>query len=160
MYSGYYPWLWIRLSLIRFLWAGSFQFSFYEICFRNCGDVKFWEMLVEDSDTGGPSSIMVRMEYLLDFQFWLCYVCAKNRWGEAEIISSLIFCSMGCFSYRWIKGGGELSLGEGWWDGAESLTLARPKIASFCPWFFRKLVWLNPKAREMYLPIKTSWITA
>ena len=44
------------------------------------------EILVEDSDTGGPSSIAVWIECLFSFQF--CYVnfMWKTNEGEAESI--------------------------------------------------------------------------
>ena len=45
------------------------QFSrFMKFVFRISGGIKYWDP-VEDSDFGGPSSITVRMEYLLDFQY-------------------------------------------------------------------------------------------
>ena len=43
------------------------QFSIPVLWNLFSGGIKFWDP-VEDSDTGGPSSIIVRMEYLLAFQ--------------------------------------------------------------------------------------------
>ena len=74
--------------------------------FRISGDINF-EILVEDSDTGGPSLITVRIECLFAFQFWYCELCVKNQWGGwAESIILLVFIWCGYFSYRWLRGGG------------------------------------------------------
>ena len=51
--------------------------------FRISGDINCWDS-VEDCDTGGPSSITVRMEYLRAFQYWYCKLCVKNRWGRKQ----------------------------------------------------------------------------
>ena len=73
---------------------------------RISGDINF-EILVEDSDTGGPSLITVRIECLFAFQFWYCELCVKNQWGGwAESIILLVFIWCGYFSYRWLRGGG------------------------------------------------------
>ena len=45
-----------------------FDFRFMKFVFRISGGINCWDP-VEDSDTGGPSSIMVRTEYLLAFQY-------------------------------------------------------------------------------------------
>ena len=50
-----------------------------------------FEILVEDSDTGSPSSVTVRMEYLFAFQYWYCELCAKTRWGEGRKHCLLVF---------------------------------------------------------------------
>ena len=50
-----------------------------------------FEILVKNSDTGGPSSISARIEYLFAFQFWYCELYVANRWGEAKSIVLLIF---------------------------------------------------------------------
>ena len=42
------------------------NFLITKFVFRSSGDLNF-VILVEDSDTGGPSSIIVRMEYLFVF---------------------------------------------------------------------------------------------
>ena len=46
----------------------------------------------EDSDTGGPSSITVRMEYLRAFQYWYCELCVENQWGRKHCFVN--FCSL------------------------------------------------------------------
>ena len=43
-----------------------FHFPFYKICVRKQWDIKY-EILLEDSDIGGPGSFTVRMEYLFAF---------------------------------------------------------------------------------------------
>ena len=46
--------------------------------FRGSGDLNF-VVVVEDCDTGGPSSITVRMEYLFVSQFLYCELYVRNR---------------------------------------------------------------------------------
>ena len=43
--------------------------------------IKFWDP-VEDSDTGSSSSITVRIEYLLAFQYWYLNIVWKTEEGE------------------------------------------------------------------------------
>ena len=62
------------------------QFSIpvlWNLCsvFRISGGINCWDP-VQDSDTGGPSSITVRMEYLFAFQYWYWELCVENRWGR------------------------------------------------------------------------------
>ena len=45
---------------------------------RSSGGLYFM-ILVEDCDTGGPSSMTVRMEYLFGFQFSYCEIYVENR---------------------------------------------------------------------------------
>ena len=45
-----------------------------------------FEILVEDSDTGGPSSIVVQRECLFTIFIPTCELCLKNDEGEAESI--------------------------------------------------------------------------
>ena len=45
-----------------------FIFVLLNLCSELVGAQNF-EILVEDSDTGGPSSIIVRIEYLFPLQF-------------------------------------------------------------------------------------------
>ena len=37
--------------------------------------------LCSESDTGGPSSFTVRMEYLCAFQYWYCELYVENWWA-------------------------------------------------------------------------------
>ena len=75
--------------------------------FRISGSIKFWDQ-VEESNTGGPSTITVRMEYLLAFQYWYCELCMKNRWrgGRKHCFDNL--CFLAVF---------ESSVNKGWWGG-------------------------------------------
>ena len=63
-----------------------------------------FEILVEDSDTGGPSSITVRMEYL--FCFWnsdiVNFVCKIDE-REEESIVLLIFVLWQCLNRQWVR---------------------------------------------------------
>ena len=71
---------------VRFLCVISFRFPFYKIGGRKQWDLKY-VILVEDSNTDGPSSIRVRMEYLFTF-------------GEAgEKVSHYYFCCW-CYSRK------------------------------------------------------------
>ena len=68
--------------------SGGYQFDAREkpifdpritkFIFRSSGDLYFM-ILVEDCDTGSPSSMTVRMEYLFGFQFSYCELCVENR---------------------------------------------------------------------------------
>ena len=60
---------------------------------------------VEDSDTGGPSLVTIRMEYLLAFQYWYCQLCVKTDEGEAESIVLLIFVLWWCLNLWCMRGG-------------------------------------------------------
>ena len=62
--------------------------------------IKFWEQ-VEDSDTGVPCSIIVRVEYLFAFQYCYC----EGSEGEAENTVLLIFVLLWFFC-----GGGIVSV--------------------------------------------------
>ena len=77
--------------------------------FRTCGGIKSWDP-VEASDTGGPSSITVRMECLLTFQYWYCELCVENRWGgdKKQFFIFLFFVGAWIFN-RWGGGGGRKS---------------------------------------------------
>ena len=57
--------------------------------FRIGGGIKFWD-LVEDSNTGGPTTVTVRMEYLL-FNSDIVNFVWKTDEGEAQSIILLIF---------------------------------------------------------------------
>ena len=86
------------------LWLTNFRFPFYQICVQNPWQHKI--SLVEDFNTGGPSSFAVRMEYLFAFQFCYCECCVESRWeregGGAESIILLIFVLWHCFNHRWV----------------------------------------------------------
>ena len=73
--------------------------------------IKCWDP-VEDSDTGGQTSITVRMEYLLPFQYWYCELCVENWWGGDRKNGLVNFCSLAVL---------ESSEDEGWWSGAGRL---------------------------------------
>ena len=60
----------VREFLVRILWIANFWFSFYEICVQNQRGSWNFEILVMDSDTGGPSSINFRIEYVFAFQIY------------------------------------------------------------------------------------------
>ena len=70
--------------------------------FRSSGDLNFM-ILVEDCDTGGPSSMTVRMEYLLGFQFSYYELCVETDGGKAGNFIFLIFVLWGCFNCRWVR---------------------------------------------------------
>ena len=63
------------------------------LCSESVGDIKFWDP-AEDSDTGGASSITVRMEYVFAFEFWYCELCVKNWWGAGRKHYFVNFCSL------------------------------------------------------------------
>ena len=67
-------------------------------------------ILLEDSDTGGPSSVIVRMEYLFALQFWCCEISVGNQWeGQAgSIIVNFYYLGV-----LWS------SVDDGWWGGTE-----------------------------------------
>ena len=94
-------WLWVQDWI---LWIANLWFPFYEICTQNQRGIKFWDT-VENSDTGGPSSITVNMEYLLAFQYWYCELCVQNRW-EWGRKHCFVFCVF--FGGAWIVDGWEV----------------------------------------------------
>ena len=67
------------------------------------GGIKF-VILVEDSDTGGPSLIIVRLEYLLCNSDVVNLVWESNK-GRQEALF-LIFVIWGCFDRRCVRDGG------------------------------------------------------
>ena len=81
--------LWLACGLliqcipIRFSWVISFQFSFYEIRIGKQRGIKF-VILVELSDTGGPFSITVTIEYLFALQLWCCGLSVRSQWGGGK----------------------------------------------------------------------------
>ena len=84
------------------LWVGNARLPFV---FRISGGIKFWDP-VEDSDTGGPSSITVRMNHLFAFQFWFCELCVENQWGGGRKHCFVIFVIWLCFNRRGMRSGG------------------------------------------------------
>ena len=68
---------------------------------RISGSLKFRDP-VEDSNTGRPSSIIVRMEYLLTFQYWYCELCVENQWREGRKHCFVNFFLWWCFNLWWM----------------------------------------------------------
>ena len=99
---------------------------------RNQWDKKFWDR-VENSNIGGPSSIIVWMEYYTYLIFNTDIVTSvwKTDVGEAESIALLIFVFWRCLNRWWMRNCG------GW--GRKSL-LGVAKIASFSS---RNFSWSN-----------------
>ena len=96
----------------------GFNSHFTKFVLGSNGVLKFG-ILVKDFDTGGPSSITVRKEYLFAFQFWFMEFMelsvGNNQWrGEGQ---KALFC------WVFLIGGALIlwsSMGEGW-GGVESL---------------------------------------
>ena len=65
--------------------------------------------MVEDSDTGGSSSIIVRVEYVFAFQNRYCELCVENQWGGGRKHCLVNFCFLPVL---------ESSVDEGWWSRA------------------------------------------
>ena len=74
--------------MVEAYYSGGYQFDAREKPILDCRITKFvfgrssdlnFVILVEDSDTGGPSSITIRMECLFVFQFSYCELCVGNR---------------------------------------------------------------------------------
>ena len=106
-------WLWVRDWI---LWVANFRFPFYEVCAQNQWTIKFWDP-VDNSDTGGPSSMTVRMEYSRAFQYWYCALCVENRWGRGRK-----HCFVNSFFFP---------VFEGWWEGGREPYLGAAEITSF-----------------------------
>ena len=64
------------------------QFSIPDFCNLSSELVRSlnFEILVKDSNTGGQSSVFVRVELLFAFQFWYCELYVKTSEGEAGSI--------------------------------------------------------------------------
>ena len=86
------------------------HFRFW-LCSESVGAENF-EILVEDSDTGSPSSITVSMNYLFAFQFWCCELYMKDWWEGERKHYFVNFCFLAV---------SESSMGEGLPGGAGSL---------------------------------------
>ena len=95
--------------------------------FRISGGINCWDP-VEDSETGGPSSITVSMEYLCAFQYWYCELCVEDQWGRK--LCFVNFCSLAVL---------ESSVDEGWWSGGRKSYLGLAEIVSFSSRFFSHL---------------------
>ena len=106
-------------------------------------------ILVEDSETGCPSLITVRIGYLFALQI-LCFDVCKTKERKA---GSIIFVIIGILRVLF------LLVSEGWWAGRKS-HLGPAEIASFCARSFRKLLWWNLGAHGRYLTIQPSLTTA
>ena len=79
-----------------------FDSCFMNSVFRIIAGTNCWD-LVEDSDTEGPSSISIRMEYLCAFQYWYCELCLQNRWVRGIVL--LIFVLWWCLNFRCMRDG-------------------------------------------------------
>ena len=71
--------------------------------YRKPGGIKFWD-LVEDSNTGCPSSVTVRMEYFFSFNPDIVNFVRKTDEGEVKNIVLLIFVLWWCFNHQWMRG--------------------------------------------------------
>ena len=92
------------------------------LCSESVGAQMRFEILVEESNTCGPSSIAIRMKYLFAFQFWYCERFAENRWGGDRKHCFVNFRSLAVLS---------LSLVEGLWGEGWKSYLGPAEIASF-----------------------------
>ena len=88
--------------------------------FRISGGIKCW-VPVEDSDTDGPISITIKMEYVLAFQYWYCELVWKTHDGDRKHCFGN-FCYLAVF---------ELSVDDGWWSGTENLIYSQLKLHLF-----------------------------
>ena len=83
-----------RHSQIESYGLPVFDSGFMKFEFRISGSIKYWD-LVDDSDTGGPSTITVRMEYLFGSQFWYWELCMENRCGGTQKALLCLFLFFG-----------------------------------------------------------------
>ena len=86
----------------------------WNFCSESMGGIKRWDP-AEGSNTDGPSSVTVRIEWLFALQLLCCEICVENQWGGGRKHCFINFCSLVVLC---------LLAGEVWWDG-------RAKIASF-----------------------------
>ena len=84
--------------------------NLYSVSVRS---IKCWDP-VEDSNTGGLTSITVRIEYLLALQYWYCEFCVENRWGGGRKHCFVNFCSLVVLESL-------VAVDEGWQSRGESL---------------------------------------
>ena len=86
---------------------------------QNQWSMIFWES-IKDSDTGGLSSIPIRMEYFLAFKYWYCELCVENRWGRGRNITFFFFFFffLRGLNRQWMRGGrvGQKVLFRGSWN--------------------------------------------
>ena len=66
------------------------------------GGIKF-VILVEDSETRGPSLITLTMEYLFVLQIWCCELNVGSQWRGREEMLLLIFIIWGCFDRQRVR---------------------------------------------------------
>ena len=62
-------------------------------------------ILLENSDTGGPSLVVVSMEYLFSYQFWYGELWIENLWGGERKRYFVNFSLRRCFWCRWVRVG-------------------------------------------------------
>ena len=101
-----------QLGMSQFVSPGwlAFNSRFTKFVLGTSGGTKF-VILVEESDTGGPSLITVRLEYLLWNSDVVNLVWESNMREAGSI--TVNFCYLGVL---WS------SVGESWWGGIESLS--------------------------------------
>ena len=80
-----------------------FDSRFLKFLFRISGGINFWDP-VEDSDTGGLSSITVRMDTYVLFSNDIVNFAYET--DEAESIVLSIFVLWRCLNLWWMKDGG------------------------------------------------------
>ena len=78
----------------------NFPFPFWKISVQKQLGAWSFGILVEDSDTGGPRSVDVRMECLFAYQFWYWELILdiENLWGGGRKHFLLIFFSGSTFN--------------------------------------------------------------
>ena len=105
--------------------------------------VSSFVVLVENSDTGGPSSTTVRIEYLFAFQIWYCKLCVEDQWVEGRkhcFVDFLFFKSALII--------GEWELVE--WD--KKSHLGAGEIVSFYScFFFSQIGWTSEREGAIFL---------
>ena len=74
------------------------------LCSESVGAWNF-EILAENSNTSGPSSFTVRMEYLFAFQSWYCELCVETDEGEGRGCQKALFCKFLFFGIALIISG-------------------------------------------------------
>ena len=125
------------------LWVANFRFPFSEICVQNQWCINCLDS-VENSNTGGPSSITVRMEYFRAFQYGYCKLFLEKRWDRKHCFVNFLF-----FGGAWIFGGWGV---VGW--GSKSY-LGPAEIVSFSTRSFSHLnqIWLKCKIPLLFFLI-------